>query len=75
MSVDQKIILKRMDEALALAASIGLDQASVGCTIENGFAATVRQGEVESVEHHKQVGFVLSVARQGLFQAFDYYKK
>ncbi len=61
MSVDKPTILKRMDEALRLAASIGLDSASVGCTVENGFAVTVRKGDVESIEHHKQVGLVLNV--------------
>jgi PmbA protein len=61
MSVKKETILKRMDEALKLATSIGLDSASVGCTLENGFAVTVREGDVESIEHHQQLGFVLSV--------------
>jgi PmbA protein len=61
LSIDKATILKRMDEALRLSENIGLDSASVGCTVEDGFAVTVRQGDVESIEHHKQVGLVLSV--------------
>lgn len=61
MTIEKETVLKRMDEALQLAVRIGLDSASVGCTIENGFAVTVREGDVESIEHHQQFGFVLSV--------------
>lgn len=61
MSVEKETILKRMDEALKLANNLSLDAASVGCTVENGFAVTVREGDVESIEHHQQLGFVLTV--------------
>lgn len=60
MSLDKETIQKRMSEALKLAASIGIDAASVACTAETGFAVTVREKSVESVEHHQQVGFVMT---------------
>lgn len=60
MSLDKETIQKRMNEALKLAANVGIDAASVACTLEKGFAVTVREKSVESVEHHQQVGFVLT---------------
>jgi PmbA protein len=70
MSVDCAAIQKRMLEALDVAADLGLDQTSVACTVENGFSVTARQGDVESIEHHRQIGFAVHVyhqERQGSF--------
>lgn len=53
----------KAEQALALAKSLGADQADVALNDENGFSVSARNGEVETVEHHQEHGFAITVYR------------
>lgn len=49
------------DRALADARKLGADQVEVAANQERGLTATVRLGEVETLEHHRDRGFTITV--------------
>ena len=61
MPLTRDVIISRMDDALAEAKRSGLDGASVSCNLETGFSVSVRDGGVESVEHHQAMGLSIHV--------------
>lgn len=49
------------ERALDDAKKLGVDQVEVGANQERGLTATVRLGEVETLEHHRDRGFTVTV--------------
>ena len=60
---DQELAAMRVlvDEVLELAATGGADAAEVSASMHSGLSATVRLGEVETLEHHRDRGVAVTV--------------
>jgi PmbA protein len=52
---------QRTLEAVQLARRLGMDQAEVGASFDEGLSVTVRMGQVESVERQKDRGLAITV--------------
>lgn len=57
----EKALTEAVQQALQLAKAGGAEQAEAGVSEERGYAVTVRQGAVETLEHHQQHSLSLSV--------------
>ncbi len=60
---DQELAAMRVlvDEVLEVAATGGADAAEVSASMHSGLSATVRLGEVETLEHHRDRGVAVTV--------------
>lgn len=54
-------ILKHVQELAALAKKRNLDAFEIEATIDKGFSASARQGQVESLEHHREKSLYVTV--------------
>ncbi len=67
MDPDSKItsLTQIAETALVVARNGGADQAEVALSADDGLSVTVRLGELESVEHHRDRGLAVTVYRGG----------
>ncbi|MEE8306281.1 MAG: DNA gyrase modulator, partial [Gammaproteobacteria bacterium] len=67
MDLDSKItsLTQVAETALVVARNGGADQAEVALSADDGLSVTVRLGELESVEHHRDRGLAMTVYRGG----------
>ena len=63
MDFDSKItsLAQVAETALVVARNGGADQAEVALSSDSGLSVTVRLGELESVEHHRDQGLAVTV--------------
>jgi len=64
MTENQKQLQTLADQILTRARELGVDQAEVTATLETGFSATARQGDVETLEHHQNRSLDVTVYRE-----------
>jgi len=72
--MDQKQLIDTVEKILAQAKAQGATAAEAGASVENGLSVNVRLGEVETVEHHYERGFSVTVylgERQGSASTSD----
>ena len=73
--IDEQELHDALDLALDEAARLGAGQAEAVASVGQGFEATVRLGDVETITHHRDRGMMISVyfgARNGSASTSDY---
>ena len=61
MELDSAPLQKIIQDSLAQAKELGMQQTQVAVIAEQGFAVTARNGDVETVEHHQEKGLSITV--------------
>lgn len=64
MTENQKQLQSLAEQILTHATHLGADQAEVTASLETGFSATARQGDVETIEHHQNRSLDITVYRE-----------
>ncbi|MFG6666769.1 metalloprotease PmbA [Halomonas sp. HNIBRBA4712] len=73
-ATQERELVARAEEALALAKKLGADQAEVGASVDQGLGVSVRLGEVETVELSRDQGIAVTLyvgSRKGSASSSD----